>query len=214
MPTFGPCFVNFYGSPREYSELPTRLDNLNLGKGEGVAYRGRILLELQTLLGEIPNEVVTEIKHTEVLRIEPFLHRKKYKLHAAFFDAIMIYEKEKPVEFEVSIGNYGNKLDENLPPSSSTTPPSNAIFDGCSYYFLPWGNVKPCMQIVSYWEDISYRLETVNKIKKLKLLVFICLANIKKKIALIGPHQNTDEFGKLAVATLKMIEKIKLKASY
>lgn len=214
MPSFGPCFVNLYGSPREYSELPTRLDDLNLGKGEGVAYRGRILLELQTLLGQAPNEIVNDIKHTEVLRIEPFLHRKKYKLHAAFFDAIMVHEIEKPIEFEVSIGNYGNKLDENLPPSSSTTPPSNAIFDGCYYYFLPWGNVKPCMQVVSYWEDISYRLETVNKIKKLKMFVFICLTNIRKKIALIGPHQNTEEFSKLAVTILKMIEKIKLKASY
>lgn len=205
--------MNLYGSPREYSELPTRLDELNFGKGEGVAYRGRVLLELQTLLGEVPNEPACDIKHSEVLRIEPFLHRKKYKLHAAFFDAIMIHEIDRPVEFEVSIGNYGNKLDENLTPSSSTTPPSNAIFDGCSYYFLPWGNVKPCLQVVSYWEDISYRLETINKIKKLKFFVHVCLESVRQKIAVIGSNQNTSEFSKLAVTTLKMIEKIKLKAS-
>ena len=202
-----------YGSPREYSELPTRLDELNLGKGEGVSYRGRILLELQTIIGELPTESVNDIKSIELARVEPFLHRKKYKLHAAFLDAIMIHEIEKPIEFEVSIGNYGNKLDENLPPSSSTTPPSNAVFDGCSYYFLPWGNIKPCMQIVSYWENVSYRLESLNQIKKIKKYVDSCINYIKKEIAFMGINQNTEVMSNLAVRALKMIEKIKHKAS-
>jgi len=32
LPTFGPCFVNFYGAPREYSQLPTEYDDLNKGR--------------------------------------------------------------------------------------------------------------------------------------------------------------------------------------
>lgn len=32
LPTFGPCWMNFYGSPREFSELPDEYDDLNLGK--------------------------------------------------------------------------------------------------------------------------------------------------------------------------------------
>ena len=32
LPTFGPCFVNFYGSTREYTDLPDEYDDLNLGK--------------------------------------------------------------------------------------------------------------------------------------------------------------------------------------
>lgn len=32
LPTFGPSFVNFYGSTREYSDLPDEYDDLNLGK--------------------------------------------------------------------------------------------------------------------------------------------------------------------------------------
>ena len=66
-------------------------------------------------------------------------------------------------------GNYGNKLDENTPTSSSTTPPANAIFDGCSYYYLPWGEIKPYIQISSHWEDISFRIEASNQINKLRL---------------------------------------------
>lgn len=78
----------------------------NNQKGEGVAYRGRLLLEIQTFIGEMPSNtnLTNDIKHTEVLRIEPYLRRNKYKLHAAFLDATMISEIEKPVEFEISIG--------------------------------------------------------------------------------------------------------------
>ena len=32
LPTFGPCFVNFYGSPREFSDLPDEYEHLNFGK--------------------------------------------------------------------------------------------------------------------------------------------------------------------------------------
>jgi hypothetical protein len=32
LPSFGPCWINLYGAPREYSEIPTSLDELNSGK--------------------------------------------------------------------------------------------------------------------------------------------------------------------------------------
>lgn len=32
LPTFGPCWINLYGAPREFSEIPTSLDELNSGK--------------------------------------------------------------------------------------------------------------------------------------------------------------------------------------
>ena len=116
----------------------------------------------------MPKEALAEIKNAEVLRLESVLRRKKFKLHAVFYEATMISEIDKPIQFEISIGNYGNKLDPNIPPSSSTTPACNPIFDGCSYYFIPWVDIKPCMQITSFWEDISYRLGAINKLIKLK----------------------------------------------
>lgn len=50
LPTFGPSFINLYGSPREFSDGPDKFDALNLAKGEGCAYRGRVLCEVQTEL--------------------------------------------------------------------------------------------------------------------------------------------------------------------
>ena len=61
-------------------------------------------------------------------------------------------------------GNYGNKLDETVPPCSSTTQPTNAVFDGCFYYFLPWGDNKPVVVVDSHWEDVTFRLEALNLI--------------------------------------------------
>jgi hypothetical protein len=32
VPTFGPCYLNLYGSPREYTGFPDPYDELNAGK--------------------------------------------------------------------------------------------------------------------------------------------------------------------------------------
>ncbi|XP_025096654.1 myoferlin-like isoform X4 [Pomacea canaliculata] len=161
LPTFGPSYINFYGSTREYSDLPDEYQDLNEGKGEGVAYRGRALLELTTVLGE--NETgVADIENDVILRVQKYMRRRKYRVHAAFLDATMISAIDAPVEFEISIGNYGNKLDENVPPCASTTQPTNAVFDGCKYYYLPWGGTKPCVVVDCSFEDISFRLESLN----------------------------------------------------
>ncbi|KAK3744089.1 hypothetical protein RRG08_018716 [Elysia crispata] len=164
LPSFGPCYINLYGSTREYSDLPGEYEDLNLGKGEGVAYRGRALIELTTTLGELPEVPVEDMPGDDKLRVQKFMRRRKYRVHAAFLNASMISpaHADAPIEFEVSIGNYGNKLDENVPPSPSTTQPTNAVFDGCYYYFLPWASTKPCVVVDSSWEDISWRLESLN----------------------------------------------------
>ena len=35
LPTFGPCFVNIYGSPREFTDFPDKYDYLNKGLVSG-----------------------------------------------------------------------------------------------------------------------------------------------------------------------------------
>ncbi|TGZ59552.1 hypothetical protein CRM22_009033 [Opisthorchis felineus] len=201
LPTFGPCFVNLYGSPREYSDLPDKYVALNLGKGEGVAYRGRVLLELITELLEEP--VKNEVKPLEsdtIARIQKSLRRRKYRLYTAFLSATMISEETgSPVEFEVSIGNHGNKLDESITPCASTTPPTNPVYDGQAYYYLPWGNDKPCTVVDSQWEDISHRLCAVNMLLKIadRLARNIDKINVAVTAALIPEEQ-----AQLAIASL------------
>ena len=129
---------------------------------EGVSYRGRVMVEVDMTLGDLPTDKHEEIKVADQKKIMPFLRRRKYKLYAAAFSSSMIHPIDASVEFEVSIGNYGNKLDENTPAQSSTTPPTNPVYDGNAYYFLPWMEQKPCVVVDSQWEDVSYRIESMN----------------------------------------------------
>ena len=105
------------------------------------------MVEVEMSLGQLPTTKTEDIKIVDLNRLTPFLRRRKYKLFGSFFSATMVYPDENPVEFEVSIGNYGNKLDENSPAQSSTTPPSNPIYDGTHYHYLPWLDKKPVIEV-------------------------------------------------------------------
>ncbi|XP_006157602.1 fer-1-like protein 6 [Tupaia chinensis] len=160
LPTFGPAWINLYGSPRNHS-LMDDYQELNEGFGEGVSFRGRILVEIavEILSGGAQesrfSKALKELKlpskdkdsksskgsskdkaeksddgkaqqasdktnSTEV-EVEPFnvppeIVPEKYEeflLFGAFFEATMIDRRigDKPISFEVSIGNFGNLID-------------------------------------------------------------------------------------------------------
>ncbi|MGH0134571.1 UNVERIFIED_CONTAM: hypothetical protein FKN15_031042 [Acipenser sinensis] len=70
LPTFGPCYINLYGSLREFTTFSDPYEPLNLGKGEGVAYRGRVLVELNTKLVERVEQRVEDIPADDLLVVE------------------------------------------------------------------------------------------------------------------------------------------------
>ncbi|ROJ33119.1 Dysferlin [Anabarilius grahami] len=131
-------------------------------RGEGVAYRGRVLLELITKLSDQVEQKMEDIHPDDLLVVEKFMRKRKFSLFAAFYSATLLQDVDDAIHFEVSIGNYGNKFDNTCMPLASTTQFSRAVFDGCHYYYLPWGNVKPVVVLSSEWEDISPRIEALN----------------------------------------------------
>uniref|UniRef100_A0A8C2JZI2 Dysferlin, limb girdle muscular dystrophy 2B (autosomal recessive) n=1 Tax=Cyprinus carpio TaxID=7962 RepID=A0A8C2JZI2_CYPCA len=161
LPTFGPCYVNMYGSPREFT-IDRFFLFLNTKIGEGVAYRGRVLLEVITKLSHQVEQKAEDIHPDDLLVVEKFMRKRKFSLFAAFYSATLLQDVDDAVQFEVSIGNYGNKFDNTCLPLASTTQFSRAVFDGCHYYYLPWGNVKPVVVLSSEWEDIALRIEALN----------------------------------------------------
>ncbi|XP_068789327.1 fer-1-like protein 6 isoform X1 [Struthio camelus] len=156
LPTFGPAWINLYGSPRNHSLMYDHQE-LNEGFGEGVSFRGRLLIEIavEILSGgareSMFSRIVKDIKlpskdkdskaakgkdkndkagedgksaspsdktnSTEV-EVEPFdvpseIYEEKpeeFLLFGTFFEATMIDRKigDKPIIFEVSVGNFGN----------------------------------------------------------------------------------------------------------
>ncbi|XP_038015240.1 fer-1-like protein 4 isoform X3 [Motacilla alba alba] len=159
-PTFGPAWVNLYGSPQN-STLRDVHKDLNEGMGDGIFYCGRILMaitveifsspsaaerklgyrmrgalkkmklkkkskkskektkELSQLQGEgeagssqeaeQPREVTVEVEELHPLPENVLGRKDEFLLFAAFFEATMMDSSlsSKPVNFEVSIGNYG-----------------------------------------------------------------------------------------------------------
>ncbi|CAO2602228.1 Fer-1-like protein 6, partial [Lemmus lemmus] len=159
LPTFGPAWINLYGSPRNQS-LMDDYQELNEGFGEGVSFRGRILVEIAVEIlsggaqeskfskalkelklsskdkdsrskgsskdkadkaddgkaqqaGDKTNSMEVEV---ESFTVPPEIVPEKYEeflLFGAFFEATMIDRKigDKPISFEVSVGNFGNLID-------------------------------------------------------------------------------------------------------
>ncbi|XP_046857902.1 otoferlin-like isoform X2 [Xenia sp. Carnegie-2017] len=111
MPTFGPCWVNLYGSTRDYSLFDEHND-LNNGLGEGVSYRGRLLMAVQAETGESASD--SGIKQVEVEAAAPISEtaagkEEQFQLFACLYEASMIDRKvgDKNIQFEMTIGNYG-----------------------------------------------------------------------------------------------------------
>ncbi|KAI4905468.1 hypothetical protein NFI96_028100 [Prochilodus magdalenae] len=118
LPTLGPAWVNMYGSTRSYT-LMDEYQDLNEGLGEGVSFRARLLISMAVEIldtsspevmcsTEVQVEGVPNISENATGKIEEFF------LFGAFLEATMIDRKigDKPISFEVTIGNYGSEVDE------------------------------------------------------------------------------------------------------
>ncbi|NWU99342.1 FR1L4 protein, partial [Upupa epops] len=112
-PTFGPAWVNLYGSPQN-STLRDIYRDLNEGMGEGIFYRGRILMAITVDIFSSPNTAERKLGDKAKEELHPLpentLGRKEeFLLFAVFFEATMMESSlsSKSVSFEVSIGNYG-----------------------------------------------------------------------------------------------------------
>uniref|UniRef100_A0A8C4YDY2 C2 domain-containing protein n=1 Tax=Gopherus evgoodei TaxID=1825980 RepID=A0A8C4YDY2_9SAUR len=129
-PTFGPSWVNLYGSPQN-SALRDVHKDLNEGLGEGIFYRGRILLAISVEIfsspsavdgkrkekqggdeagspeeAEQPSEVTVEVEELHPLPENSLGVKEEFLLYAAFFEVTMMDPSigSKPVRFEISIG--------------------------------------------------------------------------------------------------------------
>lgn len=111
-----------------------------------------------------PLKTFLEIKLLKILDSHPLPPLKKTSAYhiPAFSWQLLPHSSVLEMVCVFFSGNYGNQLDLSVPPSSSSTSPTNAIFDGSYYYFLPWNDIKPCCNVDSHWEDIAFRLEPRN----------------------------------------------------
>ncbi|EPQ05240.1 Fer-1-like protein 5 [Myotis brandtii] len=128
---------------------------------DGLEYRGRVFLELVTNIKSHPDNRIKDLSQ-EVTNVEKHKNRLKYGLCIIFLSCTMMPNFKDLIQFEVSIGHYGNKMDQNYKPLVSTTQYSPVIYDGNIYNYVPWYNTKPVVALTSYWEDVSFRTDCLN----------------------------------------------------
>ncbi|KAK1903005.1 hypothetical protein KUDE01_005964, partial [Dissostichus eleginoides] len=123
LPTFGPAWINLYGSARNYSIGDDTVE-LNEGIGEGVSYRGRVYMELTVEIlsgGTGPESKLSKMVKKdakagkaggkdEVLPVEPPPvlndHNESFFLFGALLEATLIDRRigDKAINFEFSLG--------------------------------------------------------------------------------------------------------------
>uniref|UniRef100_A0AAR2LV41 Fer-1 like family member 6 n=1 Tax=Pygocentrus nattereri TaxID=42514 RepID=A0AAR2LV41_PYGNA len=119
LPTFGPSWINIYGSPRN-SMLVDDSQDMNEGIGEGVSYRGRLYIQLavEILTGGVESKSVFSLKMP--LKDVSNEDKESFLLFGALFEATLIDRRigDKPISFEFTIGNFGNLIDGVATPAS------------------------------------------------------------------------------------------------
>lgn len=73
--------------------------------------------------------------------------------------------REDNIRVELSIGNFGNISEADVEAGSSITSPAAPRFDGSEHFFIAWDSRKPLLQLNSQWEDIDYRIFTLNQLQ-------------------------------------------------
>ncbi|XP_031807343.1 fer-1-like protein 5 [Sarcophilus harrisii] len=161
LPCFGPSYLILHGGEKALSwnfpdEEPFPLDSTE----EGLIYQGRVLMELVCGIQDKKTKALPP--RTLAGFIENELNQQNYGLCIIFLSSTMMPAFKSQIHFEVTLGHYGSKMDQNYKPLASTTQYSQAVIDDTSYHHLPWHNSKPVVTLTSTWEDVSYRMDSLN----------------------------------------------------
>ncbi|NWH17636.1 MYOF protein, partial [Grus americana] len=157
LPCFGPSFLPFYGPRTDPARTPST--------DTRVAYRGRVLLELSTLMGTPDGCQRDTIAPEDIARVQRHLPRRRFGLCGVFYSATMVPAGPELLRFELSLGNYGDTGDVTCKPAASVTPHGCPLFDGNRYHYLPWYADKPVVAVTSSWEDAGHRWDALNLLR-------------------------------------------------
>ncbi|EDL06165.1 mCG125376, isoform CRA_a, partial [Mus musculus] len=118
-PTFGPAWVPLYGSLPS-GRLRDDLQSLNEGLGEGIWFRGRLLVAVSMEVTsedapEIPSAMEVEVEDLLPLPENALASFEDFLLFGVLFEATMIDPSlaKKPISLEISIGHAGRQEEQS-----------------------------------------------------------------------------------------------------
>lgn len=130
---------------------------------------------------------IVELQPTIPVSESSYSKVEEFFLFSTIMEASMIDKKvsDKSVHFELSIGNGGNSIDGHNESQcsnvgddgeleivdstafNSTTNSCKPISHDKLYYFLPYWDYKPCMNVRCHFPDLRRRMYNSNMIAKL-----------------------------------------------
>ncbi|CAH7227352.1 Fer1l5 [Phodopus roborovskii] len=161
LPCFGPSFLTLRGGKKPPFRIPEEGTCILDAIKDGLTYQGRIFVEIITRMKSQQESTIKDLSR-EVTQIERQQYRQKYGLCVIFLSCTMMPKFKDLIQFEVSMGHYGNKMDPSYKPLVSITQHSPVIHDGTIYHYVPWYNMKPVVAVTSNWEDVSFRMNCLN----------------------------------------------------
>uniref|UniRef100_A0A0X3NX87 C2 domain-containing protein n=1 Tax=Schistocephalus solidus TaxID=70667 RepID=A0A0X3NX87_SCHSO len=194
LPSFGPSWVNLYGTPRTYTyeQMKRPHDELNRNLGEGVAFRGRLLMTIQAKPSMETMKTGAFSKGTPAVSELVAGKKSPYFLFVTLYGVSAIDPEigrdKSPIQFEVSIGTYGNKIDgrkggiyvpQSQPPrrdeprekldwNESLSTPLDLTTDSGAYYHVEFQGAQPCLYLLCEFEDHRLRMCIPNILEKLR----------------------------------------------
>lgn len=64
------------------------------------------------------------------------------------------------------MGNVGNIHETEVAAGTSRTMKERSVSDGSYYRFMPWSHQKPYLELTADWEDIEFRITSLNLLRR------------------------------------------------
>ncbi|UMM11012.1 hypothetical protein L5515_000510 [Caenorhabditis briggsae] len=169
LPTFGPAYLNVFDCERvtRFSLFSKK----NRGaQQDGSRFIGRLFLAIDCVeyMGESAAQRM-HLDHSPIIEAEAITRSVEFYSAFCSMSALNMINPQfasDPICILMSIGPYGSISSETKSCSSSTLP-AEPNWDGCKYFAMPWGNLRPVAEVNGAFESIEYRIEMSNVLMKM-----------------------------------------------
>ncbi|CAD6184820.1 unnamed protein product [Caenorhabditis auriculariae] len=173
LPTFGPSFLNFFGL-EAFSKVKWRAKGRQVDTEDaGSKYLARLLVAVDCVeyMGE--STARSFLDHSSLLQAAEFeKNQARYVLNCSlqFCNMINPLFASDNVQFMVSVGDFGSTGAEKRENSSSALG-AMPNYDGCKYFTMPWGNMRPMIEVLCLFEDVEDRIRRANALMKMTYML-------------------------------------------
>ena len=169
LPTFGPAWINLYGSPRKFSAMPTfegsLFERMDAGVMDGCDYRGRILVSVDVKPAEDPEAEISvekkKIDEEDQKRLAKRMEENpqtRHKLRVQLLEATHLARAaaDGTVQFKLSMGKKKSTsfecTTERDPPSErlDLLDPDKELIQNVS---VVWDGNAPVLELHPHYEE-------------------------------------------------------------